>query len=219
VLIVSPHLDDAVFSCGQLLAAHPGASVVTVLAGEPSASQPLTEWDAESGFSSAGEAVRARLDEDAAACAAIGAVRTCLDLLDGQYERPPGHDERLRAELDRVIGMHTSGPAYVPLGIRHADHQLVGDTARDLCAARGLPVVVYEELPYRVEEPDEHTAARARVREAGWLLEPRVEELGSLDAKSAAIDCYVSQVRLFARANLLAAEQYFTAVRSRLPCR
>jgi hypothetical protein len=46
-----------------------------------------------------------------------------------------------------------------------------------------------------------------------------VEQLGSLDAKSAAIDCYVSQAALFARANLLAAEQYFSAVRTPRPCR
>jgi LmbE family N-acetylglucosaminyl deacetylase len=219
VLVISPHLDDAVFSCGQLVAAHPGASIVTVLAGEPPGSQPLTEWDAASGFSSAGEALRARLAEDAAGCAAIGAARTCLDLLDGQYERPPGHDERLRAELERVIGEHAGGSVYVPLGIRHPDHQLVGDTARDVCAALGAPVVVYEDLPYRVEEPDEHAAARARVHEAGWLLEERVETLGSLGAKSAAIDCYVSQAGLFERANLLAAEQYFTAARSPRRCR
>jgi hypothetical protein len=43
--------------------------------------------------------------------------------------------------------------------------------------------------------------------------------LGSRDAKNGAIDCYVSQAALFERADLLAAEQYFSAVRSRRPCR
>ncbi len=33
IVVVSPHLDDAVLGCGRLLAAHPGATVVTVYAG------------------------------------------------------------------------------------------------------------------------------------------------------------------------------------------
>jgi len=34
-LVISPHLDDAVFSCRQLLAQAPGSVVVTVFAGIP----------------------------------------------------------------------------------------------------------------------------------------------------------------------------------------
>lgn len=34
-LIISPHLDDAVFSYGELLVAKSGSVVVTVFAGEP----------------------------------------------------------------------------------------------------------------------------------------------------------------------------------------
>ena len=34
VVIVSPHLDDAVLGCGNFMAAHPGAVVVTVFAGQ-----------------------------------------------------------------------------------------------------------------------------------------------------------------------------------------
>lgn len=35
LLVVSPHLDDAVLSCGCWLASRPGAAVVTVFAGRP----------------------------------------------------------------------------------------------------------------------------------------------------------------------------------------
>ena len=35
VVVVSPHLDDAVLGCGRFLAVHPGATVVTVFAGNP----------------------------------------------------------------------------------------------------------------------------------------------------------------------------------------
>jgi LmbE family N-acetylglucosaminyl deacetylase len=35
IVVLSPHLDDAVLSCGVLLAANGGARVVTVFAGMP----------------------------------------------------------------------------------------------------------------------------------------------------------------------------------------
>jgi LmbE family N-acetylglucosaminyl deacetylase len=213
VLIVSPHLDDAVFSCGQLLVAHPGSVVVTVLAGTPSSAQPLTGWDRETGFSSAPEAVRARLEEDTRACALVGAVTVRLGLLDGQYDRPPDHHARLRVELERVIAEHAPGPVFVPLGIRHPDHIEVGSIARDVATALRAEVVVYEELPYRVAEPEEQVAARARIAAEGWALEPRVEILGSIATKQAAIDCYISQEPHFAREHLVAPEQYLTATR------
>ena len=53
VLVLSPHLDDAVFGCGELIARCPGAIVLTLLAGAPEGFNVLTEWDAASGFTSA----------------------------------------------------------------------------------------------------------------------------------------------------------------------
>jgi hypothetical protein len=44
VVIVSPHLDDAVLSAASQLL-RPGARVVTVCAGEPPAGTPLAYWD------------------------------------------------------------------------------------------------------------------------------------------------------------------------------
>lgn len=211
VLVVSPHLDDAVFSCGQLLAARPGSVVVTACTGVPSDDQPLTEWDAESGFASARAAVRARRDEDARAMDIVGASQMGLDLLDGQYELPPDHEHRLRRALHDAIAGHPTLPLFVPLGIRHHDHQLVGRLARRIARSLALPVLAYEELPYRVEEPDEHLAALSRVRGEGWLLERCEVAIGSLDVKNAAIDCYASQARLFERAHLLAEERYLAA--------
>jgi hypothetical protein len=35
LLVVSPHLDDAVFGCGELIASRPGATVARLFAGPP----------------------------------------------------------------------------------------------------------------------------------------------------------------------------------------
>ena len=53
VVVVSPHLDDAVLSCGQLLAASREAIVLTVFSAGPDEGAPLTDWDRACGFVSA----------------------------------------------------------------------------------------------------------------------------------------------------------------------
>src|SRR5260370_1341142 len=46
IVVVSPHLDDAVLGCSYLLAAHPGVVVVTAFAGRPDHyPDPPGHWD------------------------------------------------------------------------------------------------------------------------------------------------------------------------------
>ena len=75
VLVISPHFDDAIFSCGALLAAHHGSRTVTVFGGAPE-TPVSTTWDQEAGFADSNQAVAARRLEDAqAARAAIARHR------------------------------------------------------------------------------------------------------------------------------------------------
>jgi LmbE family N-acetylglucosaminyl deacetylase len=75
VVVVSPHLDDAVLGCGRLLAAHPGATVITLYAGAPSTyPDPPTRWDQVAGFGPGDDVLAARKDEDRAALAELGAT-------------------------------------------------------------------------------------------------------------------------------------------------
>ena len=49
IVVVSPHLDDAVLGCGLLLDAVPGTTVLTVFTGAPeSYPDPMRPWEAES---------------------------------------------------------------------------------------------------------------------------------------------------------------------------
>ncbi|HEX2530642.1 MAG TPA: hypothetical protein VHK70_04145 [Burkholderiaceae bacterium] len=61
LMVLSPHLDNAVFACGELIAATPDTVVVTLFAGAPAAGYALTEWDAAAGFSCAREAIVRRI--------------------------------------------------------------------------------------------------------------------------------------------------------------
>jgi hypothetical protein len=66
LLVLSPHCDDAVLACGEMLEAHPGSVVATVFAGCPPAGAPLTEWDRAAGFQAGDDVMNARRAEDLA---------------------------------------------------------------------------------------------------------------------------------------------------------
>ena len=86
VVVVSPHLDDAALGCSYLLAAHPGAHVVTVYAGRPTEyPSPMGHWDALCGFVEGDEVHVARRAEDAAAMEVLGATPIWLDFVEHSY--------------------------------------------------------------------------------------------------------------------------------------
>ena len=149
VLVISPHLDDAVLACGQLLAQSPGSVVVTVLAGSPESGTDLTEWDAAGGFRPGDEVMAARRAEDRAALAHLGARPVWLDFLDAQYGASPGVAEvaqRLEAEIEDA----RCERVFMPLGLFHSDHHLTHEAC--LVAAHRDPErewLAYEEPSYR----------------------------------------------------------------------
>ena len=89
VTVVSPHLDDAVFSIGGSIVAWAreghDVRVLTVFAGRPDDGATVSAWDALCGFSSEAEATRSRRDEDAAACRVLGARPVWFDFADHAY--------------------------------------------------------------------------------------------------------------------------------------
>lgn len=123
--VISPHLDDAVFSCGGLIAAAHDPVVVTVLAGIPDPDVTPPPWDRAAGFDNAMRAVLHRRHEDARALARLGARPEWLDLLDGQYGRRYT-PEQLMVALATAAALHRGGTVVAPMGLFHRDHILVG---------------------------------------------------------------------------------------------
>src|SRR4051812_2661178 len=89
MIAISPHLDDAVLSCGGLLAARPGSVVITVFAGMPRDGSQQTDWDRRCGFANAAQAVAVRREEDRLALAALQATPHWLHFVDSQYGESP----------------------------------------------------------------------------------------------------------------------------------
>jgi LmbE family N-acetylglucosaminyl deacetylase len=194
-LLVSPHLDDAVYSCGELVAELQSPVVATVFAGVPPATLPLMPWDAQAGFRSGVEAMQARHREDAHALAALGAEPEHLDFLDAQYGTTPSPAD-VTDELRRVIRRRNPDLVLLPLGLYHDDHRLAADAA--LQAVRPGAAIVYEDVPYR-RRPGLVQQRLCALHALGWRATPLVFEAadGRHELKRAAVRRYASQWRAF----------------------
>ncbi len=215
LLVISPHLDDAVLSCGLLLATRPAALVCTVFAGAPS-NNMTTDWDQASGFPDAFTAMSTRKTEDVHALALLGAHPIHLPFRDAQYHQSPPLDS-LAAALAQTVTKVDPVTVVIPLGLFHSDHKLVADAC--LAMLRGIPapsMYVYEDVPYR-RIPGVVQSRLGELARRGYAATPE-ENLGAqADArhrqmKQAAIGAYESQLRAFGpdgRAGLVAPERYW----------
>ncbi|MFJ6694709.1 PIG-L deacetylase family protein [Streptomyces sp. NPDC091272] len=207
-VVLSPHFDDAVFSLAGILAALPGpTAVVTVHGGAPAAGAPVSWWDDSCGFSSAHEAHRARVAEDAAACARIGVEQVVLDHPDGPYAQ--GAE---LTGLDTFLqGLPPGTGVWVPLGSNQPDHEAVRRRATQVLDRLGAPLpLVYADLPYTGHLPEWGTDAASKALARSPMCGLAYQDLLRthrtavrhqlvLDddrwaAKRAAVQCYGSQL-------------------------
>lgn len=204
MIVISPHLDDGVFSCGRVLAGNPGATVITVCAGTPDV--VLSAYDRDCGFGSSAEAVEARRAEDRTVAAVLGHRFFHCAVLDGQYQ-PVERAEAQAAIASALKQIDDGGPVLVPLGLGHPDHVTVSDAA--LRATHGRVRWIYEELPYRVVDPDAVAARLDWLRKQGTRIGPAETPWteGPLHLKEAAVACYRSQ-RLTDEHSIFAPERY-----------
>ena len=147
-VVLSPHLDDAVFGCWSVLSGPGDVLVANVFDGVPPAGG-VTLWELITGCTDSADAMRERRREDAAALALAGRSAVGLGLLDQQYGRRPPHPGELDAALAAAVP--AASAVYAPAGIGgHADHVLVAALALRLRAA-GIPVRLWADVPYAVE--------------------------------------------------------------------
>jgi len=195
--VVSPHLDDAVLSLGATIAraARAGVPVVvaTALACDPESAAETKGWDARAGFATEGEAARARREEDAAACAVLGATPVWLPFGSVDYERHGDETDVAAAVVQAIADAEAVMLPGTPLS--HPDH----DWLVRALLARGFSyrrVGFYAEQPYSARSTVSHDVAH-------WLgapleLEQASASMRDLLAKRRALRCYRSQLPLLA---------------------
>lgn len=146
-VIVSPHPDDAAFSCGALMTEHgPSTRVVTVCGGVPPAGVEAGDWDQRCGFTTARAAALVRKAEDRRACASVGAEVVSLSRYDRPYANGDRDVEGLAATLRPLLGgAHVLLPAAIGA---HPDHLLARDAALRVVRTLGLTASLYGDVPY-----------------------------------------------------------------------
>ena len=133
VVVLSPHSDDAVLSCGQFLSAHPGATVITVFCGFPAAyPDPPNAWSQLSGFGPGDDIVARRREEDRQALALLGATPVHLDGFpeaDLQPEEPRATPTDVADALEPVVRDLDPTVVVLPLGLANPEHVTLHDAA------------------------------------------------------------------------------------------
>ncbi|OZI43606.1 hypothetical protein CEK29_10680 [Bordetella genomosp. 5] len=151
VVVISPHYDDALFSCGAALSGFPGATVLTVYSAVPPAGTPPTDWDGRCGFLDPQQAMAVRRAEDGRALALLQAQGRALDMLDPRYGGA-GAAPRLRGVLAAALTLLRPQLVLLPLGLAHADQGDVGDAVLAVMPLfAGVQWLAYEELIHRDE--------------------------------------------------------------------
>jgi LmbE family N-acetylglucosaminyl deacetylase len=215
-LFISPHLDDAVFACGDRILDSDAPVVVTIFGGFAPAGGP-TAWDRECGFAAGDDVVAMRRAEDRAALEMLGATPVWLDFRDDQYGEPRT-ETQIASSLAKVVDRHAPDAIHVPLGLFHADHRRASDAALMLVdSSRTWIVYVYADAIYR-NLPGAIGERVARLERAGYRLAPLdVPAHAASPRKREAIACYGSQLRALRQRSSLddvyAPERYWTLER------
>jgi LmbE family N-acetylglucosaminyl deacetylase len=215
LLVISPHLDDAVFSCGELIAQNAGSLVATVFCGVPLQENALTEWDAASGFLNASEAMSQRRQEDYSALHLLSAVPLWLDFYDSQYNIRLS-SSALAAALSEAVQQHHPDTVLFPAGLFHSDHLMVH---RAMLAIRAdypdKNWIMYEDAIYR-RIPGALQQRLTALMHADIEVTPlEISSTESAHIKKQAVHCYSSQLQALSRtvqngvADAFALERYW----------
>jgi LmbE family N-acetylglucosaminyl deacetylase len=171
-IFLSPHLDDAVLSCGGIIyaltCARQDVEIWTICAGDPPAGplSPLAQI-LHTRWRTSRNAPEIRRGEDQTACSLLGARAVHFDIPECIYRYQPGtnkpliqsneelfqplpeFEKPLALQLSQMLAKHidSENRLVAPLAIgNHIDHHLV------LTAAKALnrPLYFYPEYPYEV---------------------------------------------------------------------
>lgn len=213
-IYLSPHYDDAIFSCGGLIFQQASngddIEVLTICGGEPPAGE-LSPFAGEihRRWGTGRDVVAARQMEDQTACAVVGVLPHFLNIPDCIYRNNPHTGKPMIGKNEDLFQPHPPNEIEVistiknylaqippdvkivsPLGIgRHIDHQLVRAAVQDL----QRPLWFYADFPY---------AAREKMPPETWLppvyqtIEVTMDEK-ALEKWVQAVACYKSQLSTF----------------------
>ncbi|MGQ9683758.1 MAG: PIG-L deacetylase family protein [Anaerolineae bacterium] len=218
-LVLSPHYDDGILSCGGLMARQVAAGerglILTIFAGDPPpmASASALAASLAGAFADNAAYVAARREEDRRAASHLGVETLHWEYPDCIYRSAPdgtlAYDtpakvfgevhaaERgafvnaLAIRIQALCDALSPAVVYAPLSVgHHVDHQIV-HWAASLLTSRGWRLRFYEDYTYAALQG---ALQAALGREGRWAPELELLPDAALEAKMAAIALYESQL-------------------------
>ena len=232
LVVLSPHLDDGVLSCGARLAATAAAGgrgrVVTVFAGDEPA-QPAGKLATELRalwHLPPGQVVASRRAEDREACRRLGVEAEAWLLPEALYrtradgaplyptlgalfgEVAPDDAPTVDEVAARIAALPPVRLLLAPLGVGgHVDHR----TVRRAAEASGRQVAFYEEFPY--SEWKWFAVERALGGRSGWASESLPVDPELAERRLDAMRAYASQIPVLFRSEARLARHLRRAAR------
>jgi LmbE family N-acetylglucosaminyl deacetylase len=146
-IILSPHLDDAVFNIWHILN-QKNTQLITVFSGLPDGNH-ATLWDRIGGFKKSRDMMEARRQENETALSGLGVRIVNLDFLDNQYMNEVRDKDQLYNQLKARVAK--TDIIYAPIAAsrlyRHPDHVLLRVIGLKL-KKEGYKVIFYADIPY-----------------------------------------------------------------------
>jgi LmbE family N-acetylglucosaminyl deacetylase len=197
LVVISPHLDDGVFSCGDALARYPGSTVITVFAGGRHSYETVTPWDKSSGFRDGDDVVRARRLEDDEALSHLDAAHCWLPFMDAQYGCAVDTETIAEALCQTIESLDVS-KVLAPIGLFHSDHLLAHEASMRVAdVLRGPAWFLYADAIYRAI-PGLLKARLDTLRNAGVTIDSIATDFEPTDQKRGAVHSYRSQLQALA---------------------
>lgn len=222
-IFLSPHFDDAVFSCGGTLGVQVSNGlrplVITIFGGIPAADLQISPFAQQINRQMAGgqiistpALIERRRQEDASALDFLHCDYLWLDYHDAIYRGSPAyytHDDQLiggdvhpsdlwidRQLSEALLALHqrlSDTVWYAPLGIGRHIDHQIVSSAVDRLTQQAAKVKLYEDFPYALREQ----ALETRMQEFGGVLEPNFVEMSEmLPLRIEASTMYASQIQL-----------------------
>ncbi len=215
-VFLSPHLDDAVLSCGgliyELIQQGEQIEICTICAGDPPAGNfsPLAEMLHQRWGVTAHDSQATRRQEDYAACQVLGAIPYHFDIPDCIYRRNPETGEPLitsnvalfqplpAVEVPLATWLAMQLADHIPSNSRivcplavggHVDHHLTRTAAERM----SRPLWYYADYPYLLKQSGKlHEYISPK-----WQDHPISVSLSGCRVWQDAVACYQSQISTF----------------------
>lgn len=171
-LVLSPHLDDGVLSCGEFVRSKidegNDVTIVTVFSGYPEKtelSDAAKKYHSDCFLSD--DAMEYRKEEDIKACKILGCKYKHLDFYECLY-RKNGNGDYIYPDIEDIYHLEDDDNVYIekfspvildiikdydyilaPLGMgNHADHLLLNEIMKNIARTTKYKIMFYEEVPY-----------------------------------------------------------------------